>query len=343
MKKIAIDAMGGDFGHEEVVPACLEALALYPHIEILLVGIESVIRPMCEGIEPELAERLQLIGCTETVEMDESPSRALRSKKDSSMRVAIDQVKKGEADACVSAGNTGALMATAKFVLKTVPGISRPAILSRFPTLHDRPVRVVDLGANVDSSADQLFQFALMGSIVAEAVSGIESPTVGLLNIGEEENKGNETVRQAASILADSPFINYHGYVEGNDFFSGAVDVITCDGFVGNVALKAIEGAVRFVGANLQQGFKKNLLTLISGLPALPVMKKVKESMDPRQYNGASLVGLNGVVIKSHGAADRVAFLTAIEEAIAEIDKNIPHLIKTKMAIVVDKMEQGHV
>ena len=335
MKVLTIDAMGGDHGAEVVIPAALDCLAQYPHLKVILVGLQEVLEKELAGVPTDLLSRVECVHASEVVSMDESPSKALRNKKDSSMRVAINLVKEGRAHACVSAGNTGALMATAKFVLKTLPGITRPAILSRFPTMKDRPVRVVDLGANVDSLPEQLFQFALMGSIVAEAVSEIPSPTIGLLNVGEEENKGNEQVKNTAELLDASPLINYQGFVEGNDFFSGVVDVIVCDGFVGNIALKAIEGAIRFVGDNLQKGFQKNLLTLLSSLPALPIMKKIKTAIDPRQYNGASLVGLNGIVIKSHGSADQIAFAKAIEEAIAEIDKNIPELIKNRMAVIL--------
>ena len=327
MKRIAIDAMGGDHGSSVVLPAVEDALQAYPDLQVILVGLESVLSAHKANVADAIASRIEYVYATEVVEMGESPSKAMRGKKDSSMRVAINMVKEGRADACVSSGNTGALMATARFVLKTLPGIDRPAILSRFPTCKDYPVRVLDLGANVDSSAEHLFQFALMGSIVASAVAGIDRPKVGLLNIGEEEIKGNEQVKQTAELLQNSEAINYIGYVEGDDLFTGAVDVIVCDGFVGNIALKAVEGAVRFVGGHLQKAYRKNWLTRFCFLPLRPVKKLI----DPRRYNGASFVGLDGVVIKSHGSADRLAFLKAIEEALAEVDKNIPQLIKDNL------------
>lgn len=328
MKRIAIDAMGGDHGPRVIVPAVIEALKQMPELHVKLVGYQDVLERAVSKMPTELRARLDVVPASEVVSMDELPSKALRNKKKSSMRIAINQVKEGHADACVSAGNTGALMVTARFVLKTVPGIDRPAILSRFPTKKNKPVRVLDLGANVDSSAEHLCQFALMGSIVASAVAGIDRPTVGLLNVGEEEIKGNEQVKNTAELLSASDQINYVGFVEGDAFFTGVVDVIVCDGFVGNVALKAIEGVARFVGRHMQQAYRKNWLTRLCFLPLLPVKKVI----DPRQYNGASFVGLDGIVIKSHGSADQTSFIKAIEEAVAEVDKNIPSLIKRDIA-----------
>lgn len=328
MKRIAIDAMGGDHGPRVIVPAVIEALKQMPELHVKLVGYQDVLERAVSKMPTELRPRLDIVPASEVVSMDELPSKALRNKKKSSMRIAINQVKEGHADACVSAGNTGALMVTARFVLKTVPGIDRPAILSRFPTKKNKPVRVLDLGANVDSSAEHLCQFALMGSIVASAVAGIDRPTVGLLNVGEEEIKGNEQVKNTAELLSASDQINYVGFVEGDAFFTGVVDVIVCDGFVGNVALKAIEGVARFVGRHMQQAYRKNWLTRLCFLPLLPVKKVI----DPRQYNGASFVGLDGIVIKSHGSADQTSFIKAIEEAVAEVDKNIPSLIKRDIA-----------
>jgi phosphate acyltransferase len=333
MKRIAIDAMGGDHGPRVIVPAVEQALKAYSQLHVILVGLQPALDAAVKKVSKDLLPRIELVYASEVIEMGESPSKALRNKKDSSMRVAINMVKEGRAQACVSSGNTGALMVTARFVLKTLPGIDRPAILSRFPTKKNQPVRVLDLGANVDSSAEQLFQFAVMGSIVASAVSGIERPTIGLLNVGEEEIKGNEQVKKTAELLSSTDLINYYGFVEGDALFSGLVDVIVCDGFVGNVALKAVEGAVRFVGRHMQQAYRKNWLTRLCFLPLL----SMKKLIDPRQYNGATFVGLDGIVIKSHGSADKVAFVKAIEEALAEVDKNIPELIKKNMTQLTSK------
>ena len=327
MKIIAIDAMGGDHGPRAVLPAVEDALRLYSHLKVILVGLQSAMDDHAEKLPEPLRSRVEYVYASEVVEMGESPAKAMRNKKDSSMRIAINLVKEGRADACVSSGNTGALMATARFVLKTLPGIDRPAILSRFPTRKDVPVRVLDLGANVDSSAQHLYQFAMMGSIVASAVAGIKNPKVGLLNVGEEDIKGNEQVKKTAELLQASDAINYVGYVEGDALFSGAVDLIVCDGFVGNIALKAVEGAVRFVGGHLSRAYNKSWITRFCFLPLRPVKKMI----DPRRYNGASFVGLDGVVIKSHGSADRLAFLKAIEEALAEVDENVPQLIKDNL------------
>jgi glycerol-3-phosphate acyltransferase PlsX len=255
--------------------------------------------------------------------MDESPSKALKNKKDSSMRVAINLVRDGQADACVSAGNTGALMATARFVLKMIPGVDRPAIISTLPSTFGH-THVLDLGANVDCSAEHLFQFAVMGAELVKAVDNIENPKVGLLNIGEEDVKGNEQVKAVAKLLEKSD-LNYIGYVEGNSLNAGAiaVDLIVADGFVGNVALKSIEGAAKMISTALKAAFSKNLLTKLVGLIAYPVLKSFKERIDPRLYNGASFLGLRGLVIKSHGGADVLAFKTAIKLAEIEVKKDV--------------------
>jgi glycerol-3-phosphate acyltransferase PlsX len=255
--------------------------------------------------------------------MDESPSKALKNKKDSSMRVAINLVRDGHADACVSAGNTGALMATARFVLKMIPGIDRPAIISTLPSIYGHTY-VLDLGANVDCTAEHLFQFAIMGNELVKAVEAIDSPKVGLLNIGEEDTKGNGQVKSAAKLLENSS-LNYIGYVEGNSLNAGhiKVDLIVTDGFVGNVALKSIEGAAKMIGSALKEAFGKNILTRLVGLIAYPVLKSFKRRIDPRLYNGASFLGLRGLVIKSHGGADVLAFKTAIQLAEIEVKKDV--------------------
>jgi glycerol-3-phosphate acyltransferase PlsX len=322
---IALDAMGGDHGPSVVIPAALQVLAETPQLQIILVGDEAVLTDMLAARNGSAKERLRIHHASQQVAMDEKPSVALRSKKDSSMRVAINLVKDGAAQACVSAGNTGALMATARFVLKTLPGIDRPAIITTLPNLKGH-CHMLDLGANVDASADNLFEFAVMGSVLTSAVDNIASPTIGLLNIGEEEVKGNERVKEAARILAESE-LNYVGFVEGDDIFKGTVDVVVCDGFVGNVSLKTAEGVAKMITHFLRQEFKRNIFTKLAALFALPVLQALKRRIDPRRYNGASLVGLQGIVVKSHGSADKLAYACAIREAMIEISKNVPERI----------------
>jgi glycerol-3-phosphate acyltransferase PlsX len=317
---IALDAMGGDHGPSIVVPAALRFLGERDDLRLLLVGREDAIRQQLPrgGAKDK---RIEVRHASQEVGMDELPSKALRGKKDSSMRVAIDLVKQGEADACVSAGNTGALMATARFVLKTLPHIDRPAIITAIPAL-DGQTHMLDLGANVDCTAEHLFQFAVMGSELVRAVQGVEAPRVGLLNIGEEEIKGNDQVRAAHELLAASS-LNYVGYVEGDDIYIGDVDVIVSDGFVGNVALKASEGVAKLIAQMLKRRFGRNLLTRLSGLIALPVLRGFRDDVDPRRYNGASLLGLRGIVIKSHGGADALAFEHALRIADREIRSGV--------------------
>ena len=261
--------------------------------------------------------------------MTDKPSHALRKKKDSSMRVAINLVKDGAANACVSAGNTGALMATARFVLKTLPGIDRPAICTALPTISGH-THVLDLGANVDSSAEHLLEFAVMGSVLTSAVDNNPNPTVGLLNIGEEELKGNERVKEAARLFNDCS-LNYVGFIEGDGIYMNPTDVVVCDGFIGNVMLKASEGVAKMFGAYLKTEFKRNIFTKLSALAAYPVLKAFKKQLDPRSYNGASLLGLNGIVVKSHGGADAYAFGKAILEARKEVIKDVPNQIRKKL------------
>jgi len=322
---IALDGMGGDHGPPVVVPAALHALTEQEDLKLILVGDREVLEEAVRKFGGSLGERLRVHHSSQVVGMDELPSVALRGKKDSSMRVAIDLVKRGEADACVSAGNTGALMATARFVLKTLPGIDRPAICSALPTMKGH-THMLDLGANVDSDAETLFQFAVMGAALTSAVENISSPKVGLLNIGAEEMKGNERVKEAGRLLAAS-HLNYIGYIEGNDIYSGAVDVVVCDGFVGNVALKTSEGVARMIRHYMEQEFLRSPLTKLVGALAMPVLKSFRAKIDPRQYNGASLLGLQGIVIKSHGGADIVAYANAIKEAGLEVRKAVPQRI----------------
>ncbi len=328
---IALDAMGGDHGPHVVVPAALSVLADQDNLKLILVGNREMITAELRLRKANVGERLIIQHSSQSIEMDELPSQALRNKKDSSMRVAINLVKEGVASACVSAGNTGALMATARYVLKTLPGVDRPAIISALPTMHGH-IHMLDLGANIDCSAEQLFQFAMMGSALVSAVDNIAKPRIGLLNIGEEEMKGNEQVKEAARLLSESD-INYIGFVEGNDIYAGTVDVVVCDGFVGNVALKASEGVARMISHYMKQGFHRNILTKLAGVMTLPIFKELKKKIDPRRYNGASLVGLQGIVIKSHGGADIFAFANAIKEAVLEVNKDVPQRIGEQLRL----------
>lgn len=328
---IAIDAMGGDHGISVTVPAVIAALQNHPNLHIILVGDETALEEAIRKQGAVLNDRLRLHHTTEIVGMDEPPAQALRFKKDSSMRVAIDLVKSAEADACVSAGNTGALMATARFVLKTLPGIDRPAICALWPAANNQLVRVLDLGANVDSTPEQLFQFAVMGSVLCNSINQIEKPTIGLLNIGSEDIKGNEQVRLTAKLLETNTAINYIGFVEGDDIYKGIANIVVCDGFVGNVALKASEGLAKMMFQMIKDQFYADWLSRLAGLLAKHVMNKIRKRFDPAKYNGASLLGLRGTVIKSHGSANIFAFTNAIEQAIAEVKNNVPAQISSEV------------
>ena len=326
---IALDAMGGDAGASIVVPAAVAAIKQHPDVNIILVGDKTELASALTAAGAEENIRLKVHHASQTVEMDDLPSHALRNKKDSSMRVAINLVKEGQASACVSAGNTGALMATSRFVLKMLPGIDRPAICTALPSVTSHTL-MLDLGANIDCNAEHLFQFAMMGSVLAESVDGTKNPRVGLLNIGEEEMKGNEQVKEAALLLSDST-LNYAGYAEGDDIYKGGFDIIVCDGFVGNVSLKTSEGVAKMISAFLKQEFKRNVFTMLAGLVALPVLKALRKRIDPRAYNGASLLGLRGIVIKSHGGADAFAFANAIKVAILEVREEVPKRITAQL------------
>ncbi len=336
---IAIDAMGGDFGPQVTIPASLTCLKANQDLKIIIVGDEAVLNELLAETLAQFKDRLFIHHASQQVGMDEKPQSALRSKKDSSMRVAINLVRDGQADACVSAGNTGALMAIARFVLKMIPGIDRPAIISTLPSIFGH-THILDLGANVDCTAEHLYQFAIMGEEVVKAVEGIAAPKIGLLNIGEEDMKGNEQVKSAAKLLEASS-LNYIGYVEGNAINAGTekVDLIVTDGFVGNVALKSIEGAAKMIGTKLKQAFSKNIFTQLAGLAAYPVLKLFKQSIDPRMYNGASFIGLRGLVIKSHGGADTLAFQTAIHLAEVEITQDVTRKISDKVAVTLENRE----
>ncbi len=331
MKKytIALDAMGGDFGASVVAKAAVGYLENNHDTSLVLVGDQQEITAELNKLNAKPYERLKIHHASQHVEMNEPPSQALRNKKDSSMRVAINLVKEGTADACVSAGNTGALMATARYVLKTLPGIDRPAITSTIPSINGQTY-MLDLGANVGCTSKHLLQFAVMGAVLATAIDEIDNPKVGLLNIGEEEIKGNEQVKEANDVLRQSG-LNYVGYVEGDDIYCGDVDVVVCDGFVGNVALKTSEGVAKIISHYAKQEFNRNLFTKFCGFLALPVLNAFRQRIDPRRYNGASLLGLRGVVIKSHGGADVYSFQQAINIARIEAIKQVPQQIDVRI------------
>jgi glycerol-3-phosphate acyltransferase PlsX len=328
---IAIDAMGGDHGPHVTVPAALKALEADDQLNIVLVGLQDAIEAELKTRKTATSPRLRIHHASEVVTMDESPQSALKNKKDSSMRVAINLVKSGEANACVSAGNTGALMATARFVLKTLPGIDRPAIASVLPSEKGNTY-MMDLGANADCTPEQLYQFAIMGAMLVSCVEHKERPSVGLLNIGSEDIKGNEVVKQAGELLKTS-HLNFYGNVEGDDIFKGTTDLVVCDGFVGNVSLKTTEGLAHMMGKFLTQEFKRNWLTKMMALCAMPVLKSFKKRLDPRRYNGASFLGLRGIVVKSHGGADQLAYISAIHVAIEEARSGVLRRISEQLEI----------
>jgi glycerol-3-phosphate acyltransferase PlsX len=332
--------MGGDRGPSVTVPASLCALKDQPDLHLILVGDQPTLLRELQQRGAAVGDRLTVRHASQQVLMHELPSQALRTKKDSSMRVAINLVKEGAAAACVSAGNTGALMATARYVLKTLPGVERPAIICALPTMRGH-THMLDLGANVDSTAEHLFQFAVMGAVLTSAVNNIERPTVGLLNIGEEEIKGNERVKEAARLFTESGIINYAGFVEGDDIYKGTVDVVVCDGFIGNVALKTSEGVARMITHFLREEFTRSPLTKLIALLAKPVLKGFRHKIDPRRYNGASLIGLQGIVVKSHGSADEIAFTNAIKEAVVEVRKNVPQRIGSQLETLLAARKAG--
>ena len=321
--------MGGDHGAPVITAAALQVLRDNNNLRLILVGDQEILSAELNKHSAAVGENLSIQHASQTIEMDESPSLALRNKKDSSMRVAINLVKSGAADACVSAGNTGALMATARYVLKTLPGIDRPAICSILPSMRGH-THMLDLGANVGSSAKHLFQFAVMGSTLVSAIDHIEQPRVGLLNIGEEEMKGDATVKETSKILADSD-LNYIGFVEGDDIYLGDVDVVVSDGFVGNIALKATEGIAKLIGHYLKEEFHRTPRTKIGGLIGKPALDAVKRRFDPAEYNGATFLGLQGIVIKSHGGADEYSFANAIKTAMTEVDNNVSERISDQL------------
>lgn len=333
---VAIDCMGGDHGPEVTVPAALVFVQRHADVRVILVGLEDKIRPL---LTHAADDRLTVRHASEVVAMDESPALAIRTKKNSSMRVAIDLVKSGDADACVSAGNTGALMAISRFVLKMLPGIDRPAICAILPTATGH-THVLDLGANVDCSPEHLLQFGIMGTSLVAAIEHKDRPTVGILNIGEEDIKGNDVVKRAAELLKESG-LNFVGNVEGDGLYKGDAEVVVCDGFVGNVALKASEGLAQMLASFLRQEFGRNILTKLVALIAMPVLNKFKKRVDPRGYNGATLLGLKGVVVKSHGSADVFSFANALERAAEEARTGVLARITERVALQQPLLESA--
>lgn len=332
---IALDIMGGDFGPPVTIPAAVLAVKSYPNLHLILCGDETLIRQQLSALKAENHSQLEILHCSQVIEMDEKPAFTLRNKTDSSMRKALELVESEQAHACVSAGNTGALLTNAYYVLKTLSGINRPALVSALPTIADKKVYLLDLGANVNCDSEILFQYAVMGSVMAEQVENLASPRVALLNVGEEQIKGNDTVKNAAELLSQAKGINYIGYIEGNDIFSDKADVVVADGFAGNVALKACEGLAQLVMAEVKQASAESLFTRIMAKMALPLLKRVYSRVNPDQYNGASLLGLRGIVVKSHGNASTDAFLYAIRGAMHEVDRQVPTKIKHKLEIVL--------
>ena len=328
MVTLAVDCMGGDHGPSITLPACRQFLDQHPRAHLLLVGLP-------ESLTSFSHPRARLVAASEVVEMDDPVEMALRRKKDSSMRVAIEQVRDGAAQVAVSAGNTGALMAIARYVLKTMDGIDRPAIAGQMPNVKGGGTTMLDLGANVDSTPEHLLQFALMGSALVSVLSGIENPSVGLLNIGEEAIKGGETIKKSAALLrsaANAGDLNFYGNVEGNDIFKGTTDIVVCDGFVGNVALKASEGLAAMVGQFLKNSFSRNIFTKMAGLIAYPALTGFKKLVDHRRHNGAALLGLRGLVFKSHGSADSLAFLVALSRAYDAADHDLLARVQSQLA-----------
>ena len=335
MIRIAVDAMGGDFGPTVTVPASLAFLEGHVDASLVLVGQTEVLQKHPQFTQLQTHSRCQVIAAAEVVAMDDPIEIALRRKKNSSMRVAINQVKDGTAQAAVSAGNTGALMAIARYVLKTMDGIDRPAIATQLPNAIGGATTVLDLGANVDCTEDHLLQFAVMGSALVAAISDNPSPSVGLLNIGEEAIKGSEVIKKAGELLrsaANSGDLNFYGNVEGNDIFKGTTDIVVCDGFVGNVALKTSEGLASMIGSFMKTEFSRNIFTKIAAIVAYPVLTAFKKRMDHRRYNGAALLGLQGLVFKSHGSADVFAFERALNRAYDAANNKLLERVRERIA-----------
>lgn len=326
---IAVDAMGGDFGPHCVVPASLSCLAENPLLRLTLVGQAPLLEKILSRHPGVDRSRLHIVHASEVIGMQERPSQALRGKPDASMRVALEMVRDGRARACVSAGNTGALMALSRYVLKTLPGVDRPAMMAALPT-RTGSCYLLDLGANVDCGAEHLYQFAVMGSVAAEAL-GVRRPRVALLNVGAEDIKGNQQVKLAASLLREARTINFIGYIEGDGFYRGEADVVVCDGFVGNILLKSSEGLAEMVAERIRGLFGRSLPARLVGLLALPLLRSLRQELRPAAHNGATFLGLQGIVIKSHGGAAEEGFQSAIRRASAEIRENLPQRLHGRL------------
>ena len=331
--------MGGDIGLPVTVPAAVAFARKFPDVELLLVGLPEQIEKALSSAKNVPRERLSIVPASEVVAMDDPVEVALRRKKDSSMRIAIQTVKEARAHACISAGNTGALMAISRYVLKTLEGIDRPAIAASIPNQKGRATTMLDLGANVDCTAEHLLQFAIMGAALSQALDHRERPSIGLLNIGEEVIKGNEVVKEAAELLRASP-LNFFGNVEGNDIFKGTVDVVVCDGFVGNVVLKSVEGLAKMLSNIIREEFKRNIISLLAAVIAKPVLDRLRDRVDNRRYNGAALLGLRGVVFKSHGSADAYAFGVALERAREAVVSGLLERTATAVAQITSSVQQ---
>jgi glycerol-3-phosphate acyltransferase PlsX len=326
---IAIDAMGGDFGPRCIVPASVACLAEFPSLHLVLVGQAPLLEELIARVPAADRQRLQIEHASEVIGMDERPAQALRGKPDASMRVALELVRNGRAQACVSAGNTGALMALSRYVLKTLPGIDRPAMVSAIPTARGH-CHLLDLGANVDCSAEHLYQFAVMGAVAAE-VLGVDRPRVALLNVGTEDIKGNQQVKLAASLLQQAQGLNYIGYIEGDGLYRGEADVVVCDGFVGNILLKSSEGLASMISARIEALFTESLGSRLVGSLAMPLLRRLRTDLAPARHNGASFLGLQGIVIKSHGSAGSEGFQSAIRRALIEVRENLPQRLHGRL------------
>lgn len=326
---IAIDAMGGDFGPHRIVPACAASLAEFPSLHLVLVGQAPVLEELIARHPGVDRARLHVEHASEVIDMDERPTHALRSKPDASMRVMLELVRSGRAKACVSAGNTGALMALSLYVLKPLPGIDRPAMVTAVPTAKG-VCHLLDLGANVDCSAEQLYQFAVMGAVAAEA-QGLASPRVALLNVGTENIKGNQQVKLAASLLQQAEGLNYIGFVEGDGLYRGEADVVVCDGFVGNILLKSSEGLVSMISDRIEALFNEGFVSKLAGAVAMPLLKRLRGELAPARHNGASFLGLQGIVVKSHGSATVEGFQSAIRRAVVEVRENLPQRLHGRL------------
>jgi glycerol-3-phosphate acyltransferase PlsX len=340
--RIAVDCMGGDHGLPVTLPAVLDFLRAQPGAECLLVGPEKAVRDRlaaCTGAS-EFAGRTEIVPASEAVGMDESVAMALRGKRDSSLRRAVECVRDGRAQACLSAGNTGALMAVSRMLLKTLEGIDRPAIAAQIPNVRGGATMVLDLGANVDCSAEHLLQFAIMGAALHSALQATSNPSIGLLNIGEEMTKGNEVVKQAGDLLRGSG-LHFLGNVEGKDIFGGKVDIVVCDGFVGNVALKTSEGLASMVAQTLREEYEHSIASRLAALVSLPVIRRIRRRMDHRRYNGAALVGLRGIVFKSHGSADQLAFRTALERTAHAVEHDLIARIARTLPLIRQRAHEG--